>query len=165
VPFHVAVKAEQLPKVILAEIRGIPPACAHAFPALAIGRNAKNGRSAFKEHRRVRFRDVQTISRAASIAGDEIQVTVVAAQNRMTLVVPACLERLSYPPFVNKPRSRSVALEQLNAVATDCVQPVAINKKPLRSAPAQSRGDDFEPVEHAVAIIIFEATHSGPVPH
>src|SRR5688572_10848871 len=89
VPLHVAVEAEELAEIILTQVRRVATAGPHALPSFAIARNAKHRRGPFEQRRRGALGDVQPVEYAAAVSRNEIQMTVVAAQDRMCLVIAA----------------------------------------------------------------------------
>src|SRR5687768_5402912 len=80
VPFHVTVEAEKIAEIIDAEARRIAPSISDAFPILAVRTDAVNRSFALDQGRGILLRDVKAIRQPRAVAGHEINVTVVPAQ-------------------------------------------------------------------------------------
>src|SRR5436853_7384730 len=89
VPLHIAVEAEKIAEIILTEIGRIASAVRDAFPMFAIRTDAKNRRFALDQRRRMLNVDVRAIGETGTVAGHEINETIVPAQQRMRIVIAA----------------------------------------------------------------------------
>ena len=133
-PLHVAVATEEIAEIIDAQVRRVATAARDTLPLLSVGADSEHRAGAFVKHRRAVFGDVLPIPHPATVPRDQIEVTVVTAENGVGGVIPSGVKRRTDPPAVHQAVPRTVPLEDLQPITTDGVDRIVVNEKPLRTA-------------------------------
>src|SRR5437870_4305704 len=101
---------------------------------------------------------------ASAVACHEVKPAIVAAKDCMRIVVAAGVELVTDATPTDE-IARAIAFVELNAIAADGVEAIAVNEQTLWPAPAQVGRDDFKAVEHAVVVAIDEPSNCFAIAH
>ena len=159
-PFHVAVEAEKLSKVVHSQARGVSSPGADALPGLSGRIETKDRGGPLVDYRRALFSDVPAFANAASISAHHVDIAIEAAQQGVGGMVAPGVEALTEPALAFQFAPSLVAAVELNTIASNGVEVVAVNNETLRAAPAKTRGDDFGLVVDLVAIGVLKPPDS-----
>src|SRR5438552_7282008 len=94
-PFHIAVKAEQLTQIIHAQIGRIPSAAGDAFPLFSVRVDHEHRSLSLEEQGRIRFGNMASVLISGAVAAHEIEIAVESTQEGMGIVIAAGPEFIS----------------------------------------------------------------------